>query len=165
MKHTVFAVVVLLLVAFAAAQQTQPIANPSPTPSPSASTAMTAETSSVANQLMQIENNWAKAALTKDKQRLSQIEAPDYQFTAPDGTMRNQQQDIASLDNSTYTEFTNRDMNVRVYGDTAVVTGMTQLKGTENGKDISGDYRFTDVFVKRDGKWQAVNTEATKMQK
>jgi ketosteroid isomerase-like protein len=48
-------------------------------------------------------------------------------------------------------------------GDTAVVHGLWTEKSTLNGKDTSGQYRFTDTFIKRDGRWQAVATFSTKL--
>ena len=48
------------------------------------------------------------------------------------------------------------DLKVRVYGDTAIVTGRSMQKGMENGKDYSGDYRFTRVYVKEKGRWVTV---------
>jgi len=59
------------------------------------------------------------------------------------------------------TSFAWTDMKVHVYGDTAIVTGLNTTKGTFKGKDTSGAYRFTDVFVKRDGRWQVVATRAS----
>jgi len=56
------------------------------------------------------------------------------------------------------------EMKVRVYGDTAVVTGQSTVKGIFKTQDISGKYRWTDVFVKRDGKWQIVNAQLTPVQ-
>ena len=47
-------------------------------------------------------------------------------------------------------------MKVRAYGDTAVVTYVTTDKGKFKGQDISGRYRWTDVFVRRGGTWQIV---------
>ena len=57
------------------------------------------------------------------------------------------------------------DMKVRVYGDTAVVTYATTDKGTYKGRDISGQYRWTDVFVKQNGKWQLVSGQGTPIPK
>jgi ketosteroid isomerase-like protein len=48
------------------------------------------------------------------------------------------------------------DMTVHVYGNTAVAAGANNLHGTYKGQDISGKYRFTDTWVKRNGKWQVV---------
>jgi ketosteroid isomerase-like protein len=56
------------------------------------------------------------------------------------------------------------DLNVHVYGNTAVAAGTNTLKGTYKGQDISGKYRFTDTWVKRNGKWQVVASQSTKQQ-
>jgi hypothetical protein len=58
------------------------------------------------------------------------------------------------------------DMNARVYGVdaavvTAILTGRKTLNGTFQGKDISARYRFTDVFVFRDGRWECVAAQST----
>jgi ketosteroid isomerase-like protein len=53
------------------------------------------------------------------------------------------------------------EMVVRVYGDTAVVTARAEVKGTDLGEDFSGPYRFTRVWVKRNGEWQAISYQAT----
>ena len=56
-------------------------------------------------------------------------------------------------------------MKVRIFGNTAVVTGSDTEKSTENGKDTSGKYIWTDVFVKQNGKWRAVASQSTKVPK
>ena len=48
------------------------------------------------------------------------------------------------------------DVSVHVYGDAAVVSGLITEKSKLRDKDTSGKRRFTDVFVKRDGRWPAV---------
>jgi ketosteroid isomerase-like protein len=56
------------------------------------------------------------------------------------------------------------ELKVRVFGNAAVVTGRDTLKGAQyKGKDLSGQYRFTDVFVQRDGRWQAVASHSSKI--
>lgn len=54
-------------------------------------------------------------------------------------------------------------MQVRVYGDTAVVIGRNTEKGTLKGKPYTYTYRWTDVFVRRDGRWQAVVSQWVKV--
>ena len=51
------------------------------------------------------------------------------------------------------------ECNVRLYGDAAVVTGLQTEQSVLEGRDGSGTYSYTDVFVKRDGRWQVVATE------
>ena len=52
------------------------------------------------------------------------------------------------------------DMKVRVYGDVAIVTGRQTLQGTAKGY-VSGPRRFTDIFVKRNGRWQCAGGQST----
>ena len=65
----------------------------------------------------------------------------------------------------TFESFKLDDLKVRVIGDTAVVHGLDTEKTTYKGKDVSGQIRFTDIFVKRDGKWLCVATPASKVEK
>ncbi len=57
------------------------------------------------------------------------------------------------------------DLNVRVEGNTAVVVGVNHVKGRdENGKPVDRRVRFTDTFIKRDGRWLAWATQGTLIQ-
>lgn len=53
------------------------------------------------------------------------------------------------------------DLRVRVYGDTAILTGTTAMHGSYNGKAFSSHYRFTDVYVKQGESWRVVNVQTT----
>jgi ketosteroid isomerase-like protein len=64
-----------------------------------------------------------------------------------------------------YDSRTISDLKIRIYGDTAIVTGRSTQKGSENGKDYSGDYRFTRVYGKQEGRWVTVALQATLMQR
>jgi ketosteroid isomerase-like protein len=58
------------------------------------------------------------------------------------------------------------DMKVQVAGaDMAVVVYRSTDKGTYKGKDVTGEYRWLDVFVKRDGKWQIAIDQGTQIAK
>jgi ketosteroid isomerase-like protein len=61
---------------------------------------------------------------------------------------------------SKWTASTFADMKVRIYGDVAIVTGVQTLQGTAKGY-VSGPRRITDVFVRRDGRWQMVGGQTT----
>jgi ketosteroid isomerase-like protein len=58
------------------------------------------------------------------------------------------------------------DMKVQVAGhDMAVMVYRSTDKGTYKGKDVTGEYRWLDVFVKRDGKWQIAIDQGTQIAK
>lgn len=54
-------------------------------------------------------------------------------------------------------------MTARVYGDTAVVQGITSLKGRSGGKPFAVDVRFTDTLVRVNGQWRIVVSHVTRI--
>ena len=52
---------------------------------------------------------------------------------------------------------------MRVYGNTAVITGKAEVKGTLAGNDATGQYTFTRVYVKKGGQWQSVALQQTRI--
>jgi ketosteroid isomerase-like protein len=57
------------------------------------------------------------------------------------------------------------DMKVRVYGDAAVVTGRCTTKETYKGEGVSGQFQWTDTWVKRAGRWQCVAGRSSEIAK
>ena len=55
------------------------------------------------------------------------------------------------------------DVRVQVYGDAAVMTSRNILQATFDGKDWSGDHALTDVWVRRNGRWQIVRRHSSKL--
>lgn len=116
-------------------------------------------------ELMRLEREWVQAGIKRDASVLDRIEADDYTFTAPEGMVFTKAQDMATITSGDLTVESADidDMKVRLYGDTAVVTGRLTMKGRYKGKDISGQYRGTDVFVKQGGRWRAVASHSTRI--
>jgi ketosteroid isomerase-like protein len=77
--------------------------------------------------------------------------------------MFNKTEDIAdALSNTdTITSDELSDMKVRVFGNTAIVIGRLHLVGKDKDGSFDRNMIFTDTFVKRDGRWQVVSTQAT----
>jgi ketosteroid isomerase-like protein len=89
--------------------------------------------------------------------------ADDYTFITLRGELRTKAEIVKGFRSGSF-KYDSReisDLNVRVYGDTAIVTGRSNQKGKEDGKDYSGDYRFTRVYVKQDGHWRTVALQTT----
>ena len=119
--------------------------------------------SSSEKEILKLENQWSEAVVKRDTTTLQRLYADEYLFTDPGGDVWNKLQDIANVASGTFvvTSFNLDDMKVHIYRRVAVVTGSNDMKATYNGKDVSGKYRFTDVFVKRSGRWQCVATQST----
>ena len=121
---------------------------------------------SVESVLMQMERDWAQAYVKMDLTALDRIEAAEFAFTDSQGAVTDKAQDLAETKSGVWKaqSVSADELKVRVFGNAAVVTGRDTLKGAQyKGKDISGQYRFTDVFVQRDGRWQAVASHSSKI--
>jgi uncharacterized protein (TIGR02246 family) len=113
--------------------------------------------------LFQLERDWAAANPKKDAATLERILADEFVFNA-DGQIQNKKQAMAEIRNNPakIESGVNSDMKAMVFGDTAVVHGLYVEKSTTNGKDTSKQVRWTDVFVKRQGRWLCVTSYVTK---
>jgi len=121
--------------------------------------------SSVEQTLIQMEHDWSQADTHKDAAALNRILADDWMGIDFEGTVLTKPEALkditsgsASLESTVLS-----DIKVRVYGNTAIVTGTDTEKSEYHGQDSSGKYLWTDVFVLRNGRWQAVSSQSTKL--
>ncbi|MBA3441804.1 MAG: nuclear transport factor 2 family protein [Pyrinomonadaceae bacterium] len=123
--------------------------------------------SSVEQELMQLEKDGAAAAVKGDTTFLDRHTAANYIGTDPGGGVEDRAKMMAGAKagNIKFGTMDLDGMSVRMAGkDTAVVTGRATIKGNlKSGMDISGQYRFTDVWVKQEGRWQVMAWQATKV--
>jgi ketosteroid isomerase-like protein len=126
-----------------------------------------AASGAIEQQIKDLEKQWADAVVKQDAVALERIVADDIVEVDPTGQVQTKAQDLADVKSGEYKleSFSFGDMKVRVFGNVAVVNGPYAIKGTYKGKDISGEGRFTDVFVKRQGRWQCVSTQSTRITK
>ena len=118
------------------------------------------------DQIKKQEQNWAQATVKNGAAAVDQYEADDIITTDPGGRVTDKAQDKLDLSSGDFKIQSEElsDLKVHVYGNTAVAAGTNSLRGTYKGQDISGKYRFTDTWVKRNVKWQAVASQYTKVQ-
>jgi ketosteroid isomerase-like protein len=116
------------------------------------------ETGSVEQELIKLEKELADAWAKRDVAFFDRVIADDFTWTAPYGIVSTKAQSLATLKSGedVVTSWVVDEMKVRVYGDAAVVTGRSTIKETYKGEDVSGQYRWTDTWVKRAGRWQCV---------
>jgi ketosteroid isomerase-like protein len=129
-------------------------------PAPTAAAA--AKGPSVSEAIKQLEHDWTDALKAGDVDKISQIVADDWAGIGYDGSKETKQSFLADVksgkDKAESVEI--GPMDVKVLGNVAVVQGSDTEKSMTNGKDTSGKWVWMDVFVKRDGKWVAVRSEA-----
>jgi ketosteroid isomerase-like protein len=116
------------------------------------------------NELMKMEQDMSNALIKADAAAIEKMIAEDCFLTAPDGTTQNKAQFMADVKSGDLKIQSQKIADMKVHGanaDAVFVTYVTTDKGTYKGKDISGQFRWTDVFVKRDGRWMLVASQGT----
>jgi ketosteroid isomerase-like protein len=132
-----------------------------PTPNVSAKAQTSAE-----REIESLEKTRNEAVLHGDVTALDRMTSDDYTFITLKGELRTKADILKGFASGSF-HYESRqisDLKVRLYGDTAVITGRSVQKGMENGKDYSGDYRFTRVYVKEKGRWLTVALQTTLIQ-
>ena len=117
-----------------------------------------AQTESVEQELIKLENEWADAWIKSDVPFHDRIMADDYTWTSPWGEVFTKARNLALVKSGddVITSWVLAEMKVRIYGDAAVVSGCDTIKETYKGEDITSQNRWTHTWVKRSGRWQCV---------
>jgi ketosteroid isomerase-like protein len=123
------------------------------------------KTSDAEEELLRIEEEFAQAIVSNDLEGMGRIVADDWIIIDPNGDIvdRTRFLEVIKSGALTHDMMKSEDFRVRVYGDSAVVTAVTRTKGKFMGQEFSTQERATDVFVKRDGRWQCVLTHLTRL--
>lgn len=118
---------------------------------------------SAEQELLKVGKEYEEAIVRGDAAAYDRIMADDYTFTSPTGEVSDKAREIERTKSGDVKFESGRadDVRTRIYGDTAVVTGLWISKGKYKGQDFSGKDRFTTVFVKRGGRWQLVAEHVT----
>jgi hypothetical protein len=117
----------------------------------------------VEQTLMKMEQEMTDGVIKGELSAYDKYAADSAVFTDPGGMLTNKAQSMAMFKaGDLKIESSKIDgMKVQMFGNTAVVTFTSMDKGMYKGKDISGQYRWTDVFVKMGGKWKLVAGQGT----
>jgi len=118
-----------------------------------------------AEQLKKLEIDRAAAVVKGDVAMLDKHTSDDYVLITMNGRMSGKAQMLDGFKSgqSKLTADDLSDLKVRVYGNAAVVTGKADVKGTLGGQDATGQVLFTRVYVKKDGRWQSVSFQQTRI--
>jgi ketosteroid isomerase-like protein len=115
-------------------------------------------------RLREIQQELSAAWMARDRATIERLIAPDWAVTHVAGqrlTRSDVFRDMLESDATQMTSSTVDDVEIRVFGDAAVVTGRTHARGSQLGAPFDVTLRFTDVFVRRGDQWQAVASHAT----
>jgi ketosteroid isomerase-like protein len=115
--------------------------------------------------LVRLERTWNEAFYRKDITVIAQLLADDFMATYDDGNRGDKTKELAlarEFNQQVESAFQD-DFIVRVYGDAAVVSFTLRLIGLRQGQRAEVTLRFTDVWVIREGRWQCVSSQSTKV--
>jgi uncharacterized protein (TIGR02246 family) len=110
-----------------------------------------------------LEEQWLQAQQTNNPDLMAPLLADNFVSTGYEGKVTNKVQSLADAKASKNTSAKNENVQVAVFGNTAIATGLWVGKGTdEKGKPFDVRVRWTDTWVKMpNGKWQCVATQST----
>ena len=113
---------------------------------------------SIDQTIRQLDSERVQAQIGADTVTLNRIYADDFIGVGPSGTLRTKPQVIADFTSGglKFQSITTDEVQVRVYGNTAVETGRSTMIGQDKNKVVPRDNRFTRVWVMLHGRWQLV---------
>ncbi len=108
--------------------------------------------------IRQLDHERIQAQINADVAALDRIYAADFIGVGPSGAVRTKRQVLSDFKSHElkFQSITTDEVQVRIYGNTAVETGLSTINGQDKGKAVPRDNRFTRVWVKRQGHWQLV---------
>ena len=113
----------------------------------------------VEQAIRKLDNERIQAQIHADAAALEHIYADDFIGVGPSGTVRTKPQVISDFTSGElkFQSITTDDVQVRVYGNAAVETGLSTMNGQDKGKTVPRDTRFTRVWIKQEGRWRLVS--------
>ncbi|WP_269789561.1 nuclear transport factor 2 family protein [Stenotrophomonas sp. Iso1] len=115
--------------------------------------------------LEQADADWNRLRLQGDTQTLAPLLAEDWLLTHSDGRVQHKAdylQELATRQRRN-TRIDNEDVQIRRYGDTTLITGTSVQAAVSDGKPWEGRFRFTRVWVQRDGHWLMVASHSSRL--
>ncbi len=113
------------------------------------------------DEIIELENKRVEAMINGDVQALENILADDLIYTHTTARIDTKSSFIEAISSgrSNYRSIERKDVNVRQFGDSAVVTGHAKFHVGDNKFEA----RFIDVYAKRNGAWQMVAWQSTRL--
>jgi len=114
-------------------------------------------------QILKLEDDWARALETRDRQLLEQIVARDFTFIEPDGSVKSRDEYLAdrSSDIADIESIEPSEIKVTVHGNAALASGVGTFTERRAGNRYRFSLRWKELWLKRDGKWQVLAGQAT----
>ena len=115
--------------------------------------------------LQKIDASWNSLRLESDVAGLERLLCDDWLLTHSDGRVQDKADYLGELSRRTRANqaIGNQEVEIRLQGDTAVVTGTSVQAGTRNGQPWSGRFRFTRTWIRREGGWRMLASHSSRI--
>jgi ketosteroid isomerase-like protein len=115
--------------------------------------------------IKQLEKRRYDLMIKKDMTGLSELLGDDLVYTHSSGVTENKEQYMQGIlsGKSVYYAVEPEETQVRLYGNTAILNGVARVDTELNGQKTTLRLKYTDVYVKRNGKWQFVTWQSLRM--
>ena len=116
-------------------------------------------------ELTRISDAWDKAIVRKDEKAIADNMAEDFRQIDPSANLETKKSFVAGIVDPKLTidPYTVEDFEVRLYGDTALLSGRTHMTGKYDGQAFESNYRYIDIYVRRNGAWKIVSVQITRI--
>jgi hypothetical protein len=118
-------------------------------------------TAVVANELVELSHDLARAVSEHDLAELETLLAREFTLQGAAGQLDRDEFLAAAAGPYEIDEFSYEEIDPEVYGNTAVLVSRYRQVASLEDRDLSGDMNVTDVWTRRDGRWQIVRRHAT----
>jgi len=112
----------------------------------------------VVEEIRNVDRERIQAQVNADPVALERIYAEDFIGIGPSGTVRTKKEVLADFASGSlkFQSITTDDVQIRVYGNAAVETGLSTMKGRDAEIVVPEENRFTRVWIKEGGRWRLV---------
>ncbi|WP_457442446.1 nuclear transport factor 2 family protein [Roseateles sp. P5_E4] len=116
-------------------------------------------------QLKAQSDAWDQAIVRRDRAAIEANMADDFRQIDGRGNVETKASFVEGLvsPDLVIDPYTVEDFEVRVYGDTALLSGRTRMTGRYQGQAFKSHYRYIDIYVKRGGAWKIVSVQISRI--
>ena len=118
----------------------------------------------ISSKILALENAWNRASENKDIRGLDNLLDENFLFVDLNGQLMNKAEVLKDVQDSDVHQVVTQSMIVRLHGNTAIVTGLFQMKAVVRGKRVLQRGRFIDTWLRKDERWVAIGSLTTPVQ-
>ena len=116
-------------------------------------------------QLTRLSNEWDKAIVARNEAAIGANMAEDFRQIDGYGNLETKKSFVAGIVDPKLSidPYSVEEFEVRLYGDTALLSGRTHMTGKYDGKPFESNYRYIDIYVRTAGAWKIISVQITKL--